>query len=165
MGLFLNGLKEEVRVRIRSRDKLDLFSTINLAREIEREIKYTKGEKSLSKTTEGRGRGGGHVGLGSQIGFSTFSKTATTLNKTEQQLTGPSREGANGTLRNDHPFGYRPNQNNYTGQSTIDQPTSRQEIVVLDIFHTKNFLTLEQKGFVFGADSHTIIYITTQTKA
>lgn len=38
LGMFLNGLRGEIRVRIRSKDSEDILSTMHLAREIEREL-------------------------------------------------------------------------------------------------------------------------------
>ncbi|KAK6137099.1 hypothetical protein DH2020_029159 [Rehmannia glutinosa] len=42
LGIFLNGLRDDIRVRTRSNDAADLFDTIHLAREIEREIQATR---------------------------------------------------------------------------------------------------------------------------
>ncbi|KAL8548186.1 hypothetical protein ACS0TY_007492 [Phlomoides rotata] len=38
LGMFLNGLKEEIRWKIRSKDLEDILTTMHLAREIEREL-------------------------------------------------------------------------------------------------------------------------------
>ncbi|KAF2283470.1 hypothetical protein GH714_008469 [Hevea brasiliensis] len=41
IGFFLNGLKAEIRVRIRSQDTGDIFRLMTLAREVERELLHT----------------------------------------------------------------------------------------------------------------------------
>lgn len=38
LGYFLNGLKEEIRVRIRSHDTTDVYGTMTIAREVERDL-------------------------------------------------------------------------------------------------------------------------------
>ncbi|KAK6152940.1 hypothetical protein DH2020_012579 [Rehmannia glutinosa] len=51
LGLFLNGLREDIRVGIRSKDAADLFDTIHLAREIEHELQATRGPRFGSAPT------------------------------------------------------------------------------------------------------------------
>lgn len=43
LRMFLNRLKDEIRLGIRSRDAQDLFNTIHLAHEIERELAAVRG--------------------------------------------------------------------------------------------------------------------------
>ncbi|KAL6559408.1 hypothetical protein OROGR_004525 [Orobanche gracilis] len=51
LGMFLHGLKDEIRLRIHSRDAQDLFDTIHLACEIERELGAVRGlSRSMTST-------------------------------------------------------------------------------------------------------------------
>ncbi|KAL6495745.1 hypothetical protein OROGR_030308 [Orobanche gracilis] len=40
LGMFLHGLRKDIRVRIRSKDAVDISTTMHLARKIERELAY-----------------------------------------------------------------------------------------------------------------------------
>ncbi|KAH6798946.1 hypothetical protein C2S51_035430 [Perilla frutescens var. frutescens] len=51
LGMFLHRLKEEIRLRIRSRDTKDLFETFHLAREIERELGGVRGYQNVNNFT------------------------------------------------------------------------------------------------------------------
>ncbi|KAF2285197.1 hypothetical protein GH714_039003 [Hevea brasiliensis] len=64
LGFFLSGLREEIRVRIRSQDSIDLFCTMNLAREIELEIQFLTSKLSLKHGGDSSQRWGSVIGPG-----------------------------------------------------------------------------------------------------
>ncbi|KAK6163938.1 hypothetical protein DH2020_000802 [Rehmannia glutinosa] len=45
LSLFLNGLRNDIHIRIRSKDAVDLFDTIHLTREIERKLQAPRGSR------------------------------------------------------------------------------------------------------------------------
>ncbi|GER25948.1 arginine--tRNA ligase, partial [Striga asiatica] len=51
LGLFLNGLKEEIRVRFRPNDATDLRTAMRVARSIARELDFLHHDKHVIKST------------------------------------------------------------------------------------------------------------------
>ncbi|KAF2287440.1 hypothetical protein GH714_040459 [Hevea brasiliensis] len=64
LGFFLSGLREEIRVRIHSQDSVNIFSIINLAREIELEIQFLTSKLSLKHGGDSNQRWGSVIGPG-----------------------------------------------------------------------------------------------------
>lgn len=102
LGYFLNGLKEEIRVRIRSHDSTDLICTMTLTREIEYELSVPFPPPSPSSFPIAHPSQ--HYGFGHQP--SSFqptwlpnhtSQTSSTPHKPPDKVPAPSRSASSST--------------------------------------------------------------------
>lgn len=101
LGLFLHGLREDIRLRIRSKDATDLFDTMHLAREIEWEIGSVKGyfntlaPASIQPTGLNTHLGGRRTSWQAPSSRSMASQTGGKYNSAGQSNSSPSSASIN----------------------------------------------------------------------
>ncbi|GER55135.1 peptidase aspartic, partial [Striga asiatica] len=137
LGFFLHGLKEEIRVRLRPYDVLDLRTAMKVARSVERELDFLN-------SRSGRFTG---YGLGFQsrpINPSRFEPPKLNITST----TGPNKNSAAQYKPNDH---FRLLQGG-TGSSSSQIPrhnTTTQKSRVARQYSHQEYLDMRAKGLCF----------------
>ncbi|KAF2308746.1 hypothetical protein GH714_015465 [Hevea brasiliensis] len=91
IGFFLNGLKAEIRVRIRSQDTGDIFRLMTLAREVERELLHT-GMTKIEKSPDAGERWSFGSGPSYKAGGMGFSKQVQQQFKAQTDWVGANKE-------------------------------------------------------------------------
>ncbi|KAH6766901.1 hypothetical protein C2S52_017884, partial [Perilla frutescens var. hirtella] len=86
LGMFLHGLRDEIRLRIRSKDAKDLFDTIYLAREVERELDFSRGHQITVRSPAKSVQVGGGSLVHQQPGTSGVGRATHSSDKTLQVI-------------------------------------------------------------------------------
>ncbi|KAF2298169.1 hypothetical protein GH714_016733 [Hevea brasiliensis] len=93
IGFFLNGLKAEIRVRIRSQDTGDIFRLMTLAQEVERELLHTGMTKTVSEKSPDAGERWSYgSGPSYKAGGMGFSKQVQQQFKAQTDWVGANKE-------------------------------------------------------------------------
>ncbi|KAH6810002.1 kinesin 3 [Perilla frutescens var. frutescens] len=137
LGMFLHGLRDEIRLQIRAKDAKDLFDTIHLAREIERELRAVRGYQNAMISANNK--------LSAVGGSSAMTRTTWLASGGRTSSLGISQTSPNQSVTptNRYSTAARP-----TGSSSsVNQLKARHR----QISH-KEFLDKRAKGLCFRCD-------------
>ncbi|KAK6141787.1 hypothetical protein DH2020_024462 [Rehmannia glutinosa] len=138
LGLFLNGLRNDIRIRIRSKDAADLFDTIHLTREIERKLQAPRGSRFGPTQPHTTSSGFTPGALGFHAGGPTPRNPTT-----PPLINGPTQSHSVGSPRNPPTP-----DSHFPATSVASSGSSRPNRGVRQLSHA-DYLDLKAKGLCF----------------
>ncbi|KAL1199501.1 hypothetical protein V5N11_008721 [Cardamine amara subsp. amara] len=141
LGIFLNGLKEDIRVKIRPNEASDLRTAIRVARSIEKELDFSNGGKKSNrdKTFKRYSTNNNYNGSGS-----TFQRTnlLSTGSVSTTNSFGKSADKGKPNLTQNKSSGSAFSSTNSTGNNIVRPRGIRQ-------YSHQEFLEMKNKGLCF----------------